>query len=238
MATVQPAAQGTDPGRAVTPRPLVIVGGGEHARVVIDAARSRPDEWSVAGIVDPGPATRTRELMAVEHLGGDADLAERIDGADLDRTPWCVLGFVGSAGVDGRAGAVRRLGPAARWATIVHDRAWVAPSASLGEGSVVLAGAIVNAGVVTGAHAIVNSRAVLEHDVVLGDHVHVGPGAVLGGGARIGAGAVIALGALVRDHVEVGSGATVGMGAVVVADVPPGVVVAGSPARPLDVARG
>jgi acetyltransferase EpsM len=238
MATVQPAAQGADPGRALTPRPIVIVGGGEHARVVIEAVRSRPDAWTVVGIADPGPATRTRELLAVEHLGDDGDLADRIERMDADRRPWCVLGFVGSDGVAGRSEAVRRFGPAVRWATIVHDRAWVSPSASLGAGSVVLAGAVVNAGAVIGQHAIVNTRAVVEHDVVLGDHVHVGPGAVIGGAARIGAGALIALGALVRDHVEVGPGATVGMGAVVVADVPPGVVVAGSPARPLDVARG
>jgi acetyltransferase-like isoleucine patch superfamily enzyme len=54
----------------------------------------------------------------------------------------------------------------------------------------------------------------------------------------VGSGAVLGLGSLVRDHVEVGPEATVGMGAVVVADVAAGSVVAGSPARPLDVARG
>lgn len=237
MATVRSAAQGADPGRSVTPRPLVVVGGGEHARVVIEAARTRPDAWQVLGIVDPGPATRTRELLEIEHLGDDDALAAQIDRSEDDRRPWCVLGFVGSEGVQARERAVERLGPAARWATVVHQRAWVSPSAELGEGSVVLAGAILNAGAVIGRHAIVNSAAVIEHDVVLGDHVHVGPGAVLGGGSRAGTGAVLGLGSRVRDHVEVGPGATIGMGAVVVADVAPGTVVAGSPARPLDVAR-
>lgn len=238
MATAQPAAQGADPGRAVTPRPLVIVGGGEHARVVIEAARTRPDDWIVVGVVDPGPASRTRELLGVEHIGTDADFADRLDRMEADLRPWCVLGFAGSDGGAGRSDAVRRYGSAARWATIVHDRAWISPSASVGEGSVVLAGAIVNTGALVGRHAIVNTRAVVEHDVVLGNHVHVGPGAVVGGGARVGEGAVVGLGALVRDHVHVGPGATVGMGAVVVADVPSGTVVAGSPARPLDAARG
>ncbi len=238
MATVRSAAQGADPGRSVTPRPLVIVGGGEHARVVIEAARTRSEAWQVLGIGDPGPATRTRQLLGVEHLGDDGDLAAQIDRLQGDLRPWCVLGFVGSDGAQARRRAVERLGPAARWATVVHDRAWVSPSAELGEGSVILAGAIVNAGAVTGRHAIVNSAAILEHDVVLGDHVHVGPGAILGGGSRAGSGVVLGVGSLVRDHVEVGPGATVGMGAVVVGDVAPGTVVAGSPARPLDVARG
>lgn len=238
MATVRSAAQGADPGRAVTARPLVIVGGGEHARVVIEAAGTRPDLWQVVGIVDPGPADRTRTLFGVDHLGDDDDLASRLDRLPEALRPWCVLGFVGSDGAAGRSRAVQRLAPAARWATVVHERAWVSPSADLGEGSVVLAGAIVNAGAITGRHAIVNTRAVLEHDVVLGDHVHVGPGVVLGGGSRVGAGAVLGLGSLVRDHVEVGAGATVGMGAVVVGDVASDTVVAGSPARPLEGARG
>jgi acetyltransferase EpsM len=238
MATVRSAAQGADPGRSVTPRPLVVVGGGEHARVVIEAARTRPEAWQVLGIVDPGPATRTRQLVGVEHLGDDGDLVSRLDRMDDELRPWCILGFVGSDGARARNRAVERLGPTVRWATVVHERAWVSPSAQLGEGSVILAGAIVNAGAVTGRHAIVNSAAVLEHDVVLGDHVHVGPRAVLGGGSRVGSGAVLGLGSLVRDHVEVGPEATVGMGAVVVADVAAGSVVAGSPARPLDVARG
>jgi acetyltransferase EpsM len=220
------------------PRPLVIVGGGEHARVVIEAARSRPDEWAIVGIVDPSPAARTRDLLEVEHLGGDAELIDRLERTEAERRPWCVLGFVGSDGVVGREDAVRRLGAAARWATVVHDRAWVSPSASLGEGSVVLAGAIVNAGAAVGRHAIVNSGAVIEHDVVVGEQVHVGPGAVIGGSATVGDGSLIALGAMVRDHIRVGSRATVGMGAVVVADVAPGVVVVGSPARPLDGDRG
>ena len=168
----------------------------------------------------------------------DTDLGDRLEHTEAERRPWCVLGFVGSDGVVGREAAVRRLGPAARWATVVHDRAWVSPSASLGEGSVVLAGAIVNAGATVGRHAIVNSGAVIEHDVTIGDLVHVGPGAVMGGGATVGDGSLVALGAMVRDHIRIGSGATAGMGAVVVADVAPGVVVVGSPARPLDVDRG
>ena len=143
------------------------------------------------------------------------------------------VGGVGDPGSRRRvAGSIEDLAPWADWATVVHSRAWVSPSADLAPGTVVLVGAIVNAGARVGAHGIVNSRAVIEHDVRIGDFVHVGPGAIVGGGATIGSDVTLGMGALVRDHIVVGDGATIGMGAVVVGDVPPGATVVGSPARP------
>jgi len=218
----------------VTARDLVVIGAGEHAGVVVDAARTQSHAWRIVGFTDPRSETDTAHRLGLDNLGSDDALAERLAAGSPppDDGPWLVLGFGGR--VAAREAAVGRFGTDAQWATIVHAAAWVSPTATLGAGSVVLAGAVVNAGASVGCHAIVNSRAVIEHDVRVGDHAHVGPGAIIGGGARIGDGAFVGLGALVRDHVEVGSGSTVGMGAVVVGDVPPGVVVTGSPARPRD----
>jgi len=218
----------------VTRRPLVVVGGGEHARVVIDAARAS-GEWEVLGIVDESPAERTRSLLGVDHLGSDASYLASVVDVPPDRRTAVVLG-IGSVGDPAarRAAAARydvaRAGP---WATLVHPSAWVSPAATLGPGVVVLACAVVNAGAEIGAHAIVNSQAVVEHDAVVGAFAHVGPGAVLGGAAHLGDGALAGMGCLIRDHVTVGPEAVVGMGAAVTTDVPPGVTVIGAPARPV-----
>lgn len=210
---------------------LVVLGGGEHARVVIEAARSIPGAWRVVGLADPGPVERTLALTGVAHLGDDAAFAARYLATDAGDRPWLVLGIGLPAGVNARAALVRRFGADAAWATVVHGAAWVSPSATVGAGTVVLAGAVVNAGATLGRHSIVNSAAVVEHDVTVGDGAHIAPGAVLGGGVIVGADAMIGLGAIVRDHVCVGAGALVGMGAVVVADVAPGATVTGNPAR-------
>ena len=43
-----------------TIRDLVVLGGGGHARVVIQAAQSRPTEWNVVGYVDPNKRDASR----------------------------------------------------------------------------------------------------------------------------------------------------------------------------------
>jgi len=214
----------------VTASRLVVLGGGEHARVVIEAAQSRPSDWDVVGLVEPGRATRTRDLLGIAHLGDDRTFADRLSVLPADERPWLVIG-VGGIDPSVRRRLAAKFDSLIRWATVVHASAWVSPTAELGKGTVVLAGSIVSSGARIGTHAILNTRAVVEHDVAVGDFAHVAPAAVLGGAAEIGAGTFIGLGALVRDHMTIGAGATVAMGAVVVGDVPDGASVMGVPAR-------
>jgi acetyltransferase EpsM len=219
-------------------QPLVVIGGGEHGRVVIDAARAG-SVWEIVGIVDEAAAERTRSLLDVAHLGDDAAYLAAVRATPRDLRPAIVLaiGTSGATGATG-AGARRRVvaerydsAAAGSWATIVHPAAWVSPAAGVAPGVVILAGAVVNAGAEIGSHAIVNSAAVVEHDAVVGSFAHVGPGAIVGGAAVLGEGAYAGMGSLIRDHVSVGPEAFVAMGAVVVADVAPRQTVLGLPAR-------
>ena len=232
MATATTTAQGSDPrpGR----RDLILLGGGEHARVVTDAVRSVNGAWQLIGFVDEEAAGHPHELDGLPRLGDDDWLSESINVGQAGEG-WWLVGAVGDG--QARRRLAQRFGTA-RWATIVHAAAWVSPSATLRPGAVVLAGAVVNAGAFCGEHAIVNSGAVVEHDVVVGAFSHVAPGAVIGGGTAVGEGAFIGLGARVRDHVSVGPHAVVGMGAVVVADVPAFATVIGVPARLVVRAHG
>ena len=209
--------------------PLVVIGGGEHARVVIDAALTRPDLWSVRGFVDPELCETTARLLRVTRLGGD----DAVNGLALEDP---AVRFVLGLGATGRstlrrevADRVARAG--IKWATIIHSAAWVSPHAEIGVGVVVLAAAVINAGAIIGDHVVLNTGAIAEHDVTLGEHVQLGPRACVGGGASVGADSYVGLGASIRDHVLVGRDVVIAMGAVVVGDVPQGADFRGVPAR-------
>lgn len=115
--------------------------------------------------------------------------------------------------------------------TAVHPTAWIAGSASIGEGCQILAGAIVAVEAVLGRHCIVNTRAGIDHECLLEDGVEIGPGATLTGCVRVGTAAWIAAGATVLPRIRIGADAIVGAGAVVVRDVPSSTTVVGVPAK-------
>lgn len=85
--------------------------------------------------------------------------------------------------------------------TLIHPKAYVSPSAKVGEGSIVMPGAIVQTGAVIGRHCILNSGAVLDHHSVAEDFVHVAPGAAVCGGVRLREGSMVAVNASVVQNV-------------------------------------
>jgi acetyltransferase EpsM len=203
---------------------LILIGGGEHARVVAEAAAAMGG-MELVGFVDPEPCDETVRRLGVRRLGDDSALRQH-PGA------WGVIAIAGLGSLVARRRIVERLSPALEgWATIIHPRAWVSPTAGVEHGAVIMAGAVIQTGARVGAHCVVNSGAIVEHDVELGAFSHAAPAAVLGGGARVGEGTYLGMGAAVRDHVTIGAEALIGMGAVVVTDVAPGCRVLGVPAR-------
>lgn len=119
----------------------------------------------------------------------------------------------------------------ARFATIIHPRAYVASSATIGEGSVVAPFASVGAGATLGELTLVHFYASVAHDAKVGRFSALSPYSVVNGEGRLGEAVFMGSGAIVNPLKAVGHYSKVAAGAVVYQDVPEWSIAAGNPAK-------
>lgn len=147
--------------------------------------------------------------------------------------PESICGLVAIGGHGGRDRlAIHAMfaGRGLRLAPLVHPRATVCATASLGAGTQILAHAVVATEARLGRACIVNHQASVDHECVLGDGVHVAPGATLCGCIVVGDNVLIGAGSVVLPRLSIGENALTGAGSVVTRDVPAGAQVVGNPA--------
>ena len=70
-------------------------------------------------------------------------------------------------------------------ATLIHPTAYVSPTATINQGTVILPNAIINTDVVVGKGCIINLGAIVDHGCVLEEGVHICIGAIVKGENRI-----------------------------------------------------
>lgn len=203
--------------------PIIIIGGGGHARVLIAALRLQGRE--IIGFVDPDGANKL--IYGVKCLGDDSVVA-RHKTRDINLVNG--VGSIGSGRL--RCGLFQKFKTQGfRFAAVVHPTTFIADDVRLGEGVQIMAGAIIQPGSRVGANSIVNTGVIIDHDCKIGPHVHLAPGAVLSGQVWIAAGAHVGTGATIIQSIRVGAWSVLGAGAVVIRNVPAGVTAVGVPAK-------
>ncbi len=209
---------------------LIVIGGGGHAKVVLDA-------WSIAGHrpvrieVRDDDASRVGSLLegCPVLVPAIPSVPESYRGA---RSVAGVVGFHVAVGdnVARRALWVRAESVPLCPVTVVHPHASIARSAVLEPGCFVAAQAVVGPGARIGRGAIINHGAVVDHDCMVGEFAHVAPMASLSGAARLGAGSLLGSGARILPGIIVGAGSVIGAGAVVTQPVGDSKTAVGVPA--------
>jgi UDP-perosamine 4-acetyltransferase len=202
--------------------PLLVIGAGGHAKVVIELVRAT-GAYEIIGLIDlnlSGPP-----ILGVPILGTDSDLPRL-------RREGITHAFVGIGNNQRRLHTgyyLRQID--FEIINAISPAAIVSASARLGDGIAVMAGAVINAEARIDDFSIINTQASVDHDCWIGEGAHVCPGSTLAGNVRVGSLAFIGAGATVIPGITIGQNATIGAGASVLRDVPDGTSAWGVPAR-------
>ena len=201
-------------------KPVVLLGGGGHAAVVLDVLEL--NAVPVAGYLALSPSN-----LDIPYLGDDSWLTNAA-AADYQ----LALG-VGSIRVSPLRQLLFERAKALGFAfiSVIHPAATVSRRASLADGVQIMAGAVVQPGCQLAENVIINTCASVDHHGQLAAHVHIAPGARLSGDVCLERGCHIGTGAVVIQSVTLGADCLVAAGAVVTQSWPAGRRLKGVPAR-------
>ncbi len=189
---------------------IVLVGGGGHCKVVIDAIESS-GEFDICGIVDPS-LSKGKSVLNIAVLGKDDILPELFRKGIAHA--FISVGSIGNCDI--RKKIYKDLKDTGfKLPVIVHPKAAVSKYVEFGEGAFVAAGAVINADTKIGKNAIINTSSSVDHDCEIGDFVHIAPGAILSGGVKIGDGAHVGVGARIVQCLSIKENSFIKAGALI-----------------------
>jgi sugar O-acyltransferase (sialic acid O-acetyltransferase NeuD family) len=190
--------------------PLVLIGAGGHAKVVLALARALGRE--VVGVCDPVLAREGASKWRDVPVLGDDDALASLSPQDIE--------LANGIGQLPRGPHIRKrlhelhTGRGFRFPALIHPSAIVDPSVAVEAGAQIMAGAVLQADVVVGESSIVNTGAQLDHDCVIGRHAHIAPGVVLCGGVTVRNLAFLGAACIVLPQLVIGERCMIAAGAV------------------------
>ena len=200
---------------------LLIFGGGGHAKAIMDMVK-QIGSYVIAGIVDDDQWLAGKQVLAIPVLGTRLLLPALVEQGV----------FLAANGVGGIIDIGLRVrifelleSSGFTFPALIHPRATVEPSASVGDGVQVFANAYVGSEAILHAKCMVNTNAVISHDCEIGAYSHIAPGALLAGHVHVGERTLIGMGVTTTIGVKIGAGVRIGNGAIVLADVPDKMVI-------------
>lgn len=194
-------------------KPVVLLGSGGHARVLIEALRAC--HRNIRGVLTPEYDAGT-VFQGLVVLGGD-EMSEELDPREVE----LVNGIGSLPGMDLRWRIREKfMQKGFSFSSVVHPSVVLAEDVELEAGTQIMAGAIVQPGVRVGADTILNTGVVIDHDCRIGSCCHIAPGCTLSGGVKLGRGVHLGAGTTVIQNISIGNGAVVGAGSVIFRDIP------------------
>lgn len=203
---------------------ILIVGAGGFGREVLNWARDAwPNEAGrIAGFLSADPPAPERSHAIPPVLGDPCSFHPRDDDG--------LLLAIGIPGVRRRV-ADSMIARGAKFITLVHPTAIVAPTAVIGLGTIVGPHAVISDAAQVGRFTLVNYHASIAHDAATGEFSVLSPYATLGGSARISDDVFLGLHASVGPAITIGPRSKVAANSCALCNVPAESLVHGVPGR-------
>lgn len=204
-------------------KPVIIIGNGGHASVLIEMLHSQGRE--IIGYTD---VKKSEKNSRIPYLGNDTIIQENYNAKEIE----LVLGLGSIKVTEVREKLFKYFTELGfTFAQVIHQMAIISPSVILGQGVQIMAGVVLQTNTIIGDNAIINTGTTIDHDCQIGSHVHIAPGCTLSGGVEINNNSHIGTGVSIIQNITIGEKSTIGAGSVVVRNIGAEKIAYGVPAK-------
>jgi len=204
---------------------LAIIGAGDLGVQLAHLAQTT-GQYSLAGFFDDTRHEGELHAGGVVRGGVDAIPGQYAQG-EFD----CLVVAIGYKHLRARQAIHERFAGQVPFATLVHPRALIDPTCTIGEGAVIFTGCVLDMGAKIGANVLLNAGCVIGHDSEIASGCFLSPAVSIAGFVTVEPGCVLGIGTIVIDNIRIATGTRTGAGAVVTRSIAqPGLYV-GIPAR-------
>ena len=205
---------------------IVIIGGGGHAKVLIDLIKTLKN-YKLQGIIDP-KIKKGEKIFGVKVLGNDKILLS------LKRQGLKNLALgIGSDGNNQKRLKVWRdlKKKGFNFPALIHKNSYTSKNSVIGQGSQVFNHSVVNAGARIGEISVINTSTIIEHDCRIGNNVFTGTRATICGGVIVEDNTFIGAESCILPKVKVKNNVLIAAGALVNKNLRSKIKVKGIPAK-------
>ncbi|OIJ22376.1 sugar acetyltransferase [Anaerobacillus alkalidiazotrophicus] len=204
-------------------KPVIIIGGGGHSKVLQDILKLINRE--IIGITEQ--SYEKEESNGIKIIGND-ELIFKYKASEIE-----LVNAIGSIPFTNKRKLIftKFKENGYSFATIIHPSSIIASDTEFEEGVQIMAGVIVQPGTKVGYNTILNTKSSIDHDCKIGSHTHIAPGVTLSGNVTIEEDVHVGTSACIIQGVTIGRGTTIGAGSVVLKSISKNSKVVGNPAR-------
>lgn len=194
-------------------KPIIIIGSGTHAKVLIHALKNCGR--IILGVTDPYKKVG-ENCNDVRVLGND-DIVFEYSVNEIE----LVNSVAGINKKELRRKLTKNLEDKGYVFTkVVHPSAIIADGVVLNDGAQIMAGAILQPGVKIGHSSIINTGSIVDHDCIIHNDCHIAPGVTLNGNVIIGERTHVGTGTSVIENKKIGQDCIIAAGSIIHHDIP------------------